>query len=71
MRLRFAVLPMILIASACSGESREQIASTTAMGAAIGIPGGPIGIAAGTLIGAAAGVIMPVGTLDRQQVETR
>lgn len=62
---------LLLIVSACSSESREQIASTTVMGAALGIPGGPIGIAVGTMAGAVAGVIMPEGALDNQQAETK
>jgi len=61
---RFAFLLMIPLLAGCSNESAEQIASTAGMGAALGIPGGPIGVAVGGILGAAAGVIMPPGSLD-------
>jgi hypothetical protein len=70
LRGHFAVLSVLALVSACSGESREQIASTTVMGGALGIPGGPIGIAVGTVVGAIAGVIMPEGALDNEQAKT-
>ena len=57
--LRVPALLIALLLAACSSERGKQVTSTTAMGAAIGIPGGPIGIAAGAVIGAAAGAILP------------
>jgi hypothetical protein len=68
---QFAALSMLLIVSACSSESREQIGVSTAAGAALGLPGGPIGVAVGTVVGAMFGLIMQVDELDNRQIESK
>ena len=59
-----SILLITTLLSACSSERGDQVTSTTAMGAALGIPGGPIGIAVGAVIGAASGAVLPGSVFD-------
>jgi len=58
------------IVSACSGETHEQPAWTTAMAQPSASLVGWIGIAADSVTGVVAGTIMPEGALDHLRVET-
>ncbi len=63
---RVVLFVVLALLSGCSDESARQVTSTAGMGAAMGIPGGPIGIALGGVIGAVAGAVMPEGSFDEQ-----
>lgn len=68
MKRQAAMLAVLFIAG-CSAESSKQVASSAVMGAALGVPAGPIGIALGGVVGAAAGVVLPPGTLQALQAD--
>ena len=52
-----------LLLAACGGGTGERVAGSAAMGGALGIPAGPVGIAIGAGIGAATGAFVPKGVL--------
>jgi hypothetical protein len=52
------ILSATMLLTACT-ESGERFAGTTLAGAALGIPGGPIGVAVGAGAGAAAEALIP------------
>jgi hypothetical protein len=67
---RVVLYVVLALVSGCSDESAKQVTSTAGMGAAMGIPCGPIGVAVGGIIGGVAGVFMPAGTLEHHEVAT-
>lgn len=67
---RQAAMLAILLITACSSEGSKQVTSSAVMGAAMGLPAGPIGIALGGVVGAAAGAVLPLGALQAQQADT-
>lgn len=65
---RLALIPLIAaMLAACSSERGEQVGASAVMGSALGIPGGPIGIAAGGAAGAVVGALLPEGALDSNE----
>lgn len=60
----FIALLAALALMGCTSDKAKHIAATTMMGGALGIPGGPIGIAAGAGAGAVAGALIPAKVLD-------
>jgi hypothetical protein len=58
----FSLLAAALLA--CSSEKGEQVGASAVMGSALGIPGGPIGIAAGGAAGAVVGALLPEGAFE-------
>ena len=63
------VLLIVATLTACGSGEHKQVASSAAMGGALGIPGGPIGIAVGGALGAAVGALLPEGALDTSMNE--
>jgi hypothetical protein len=58
------LIGVVFLLAACADDSGERVAGSAAMGGALGIPAGPIGIALGAGIGAAAGALTPKTVLD-------
>jgi hypothetical protein len=56
--------------TACAGDTGERVAGSALMGGALGIPGGPIGIAVGAGVGAAAGALVPKRVLEGSPQES-
>ena len=67
--IRVSAIAFCLLPAACSGDAGKRVAGTAAVGGAIGIPGGPIGIAIGAGVGAAAGAFVPKHVLDGSSQE--
>jgi len=63
------VLLIVVTLTACASADNKQIASSAAMGGALGIPAGPIGIALGGALGAAVGALLPQGAFDKSTNE--
>jgi hypothetical protein len=59
-----AAIAFVLLLAACADDAGERVAGSAAMGGALGIPAGPIGIAVGAGIGAAAGALVPKTVLE-------
>lgn len=64
------ILLIFVSLTACSSEQGKQVTSSALMGSALGIPGGPIGIAVGGAVGAAVGAALPQGAFDTSKNET-
>jgi hypothetical protein len=66
-------LALVALAAAClagcGSPGRDRLAATTLMGAGLGIPGGPIGVAVGAGVGAVAGALIPKGVLEGKAQE--
>lgn len=52
-------MAIVFMLVACGGDEGKRVAGSTLMGSALGVPGGPIGVAVGATLGAAAGVLLP------------
>ena len=62
--IRLAAIAFVLLSAACANDAGERVAGSAAMGGALGIPAGPIGIAVGAGVGAAAGALVPKTVLE-------
>jgi hypothetical protein len=64
-RYRFLIVGVLIALAACTSDNgNERVAATTLAGAGLGVPGGPIGVAVGAGVGAAAGLLIPKGVLE-------
>jgi hypothetical protein len=63
-------LVVVLLLSACASGAGERVAGSAAVGGALGIPAGPIGIAVGAGVGAAAGALAPKTVLEGSSEES-
>jgi hypothetical protein len=65
-------VPVVFAAllTACGGNTGERVAGSAEMGGALGIPGGPIGIAVGAGVGAAAGALVPERVFEGSSQES-
>ena len=61
---------VVLLLSACASGAGERVAGSAAVGGALGIPAGPIGIAIGAGVGAAAGALAPKAVLEGSAQES-
>jgi hypothetical protein len=59
-----------LLLAACGGGTGERVAGSAAVGGALGIPAGPIGIAIGAGVGAAAGALVPKDVVEGDAQES-
>jgi hypothetical protein len=59
-----------LLLASCGGDASERVAGSAAMGGALGIPAGPVGIAIGASVGAAAGAFVPKDLLEGSSQES-
>jgi hypothetical protein len=50
---------LLVVLVGCNGAEGKRVAGATLMGSALGVSGGPIGVAVGATLGAAAGVLLP------------
>lgn len=64
-----AAIAFVLLLAACADDAGERVAGSAAMGGALGIPAGPIGIAVGAGVGAAAGALVPKTVLEGSSPE--
>jgi hypothetical protein len=53
-----------IVVAGCGSDAGERVAGGALMGGALGIPGGPIGVALGAGVGAAAGAFVPKEVLQ-------
>jgi hypothetical protein len=64
-----AAIAFVLLLTACADDAGERVAGSAAVGGALGIPAGPIGIAVGAGVGAAAGALVPKAVLEGSSEE--
>lgn len=68
---RTFALAVLVTLVGCGGEEGNRVAGSTLMGSALGVPGGPIGVAVGATLGAAAGVFLPPETFTASNAATQ
>jgi len=61
---RVVLIGVVLLLTACADDAGQRVAGSAVMGGALGIPAGPIGIAIGAGVGAAAGALVPKTVLE-------
>ena len=64
------LIGVVLLLAACADDAGKRVAGSAAVGGALGIPAGPIGIAVGAGVGAAAGALTPKTVLEGSSEET-
>jgi|SRR5689334_20793853 hypothetical protein len=67
---RVVLTGAVLLLAACTDHTGERVAGSAAVGGALGIPAGPIGVAVGAGVGAAAGALVPKTVLEGGSQET-
>ena len=66
---RAVLIGVVLLLAACADDSGKRVAGSAAVGGALGIPAGPIGVAVGAGVGAAAGALAPKRVLEGSSQE--
>jgi len=71
MKTNCALVALVALLAACSDDTSKRVAGSAVMGGALGIPAGPVGIAVGAGVGAAAGTLVPKKVVEGSSQEQR
>jgi hypothetical protein len=71
MKTNCVLVALVALLAACSADTSKRMAGSAAMGGALDIPAGPVGIAVGAGVGATAGALVPKEVVEGSSQEQR